>query len=132
VIPLVLAAVLIVRLGPLALGDLLGTGFAGEAIGFVIRWLLAIALLFAAIGLMVRAAPDVKRPLQWVTFGSLVVVAAWIVLSLLFGLYVAELADYGSVFGNLATIFIALQYLYLSAVVFLAGLVLDAAVEDRA
>jgi membrane protein len=132
VIPLVLAAVLIVRLGPLALDGLLGTGTPGEVIGFAIRWLLATALLLVAIGLMLRAAPDVKRPWHWVTFGSLVVVSAWILMSLLFGLYLTEIADYGSVFGNLATIFVALEYLYLSAIVFLAGLVLDSEVEDRA
>jgi membrane protein len=131
-IPLVLTAVLVVRLGPLVLDDVLGTGVLGEVLSFAIRWSLAIALMLATIALMVRGAPDIERPWHWVSFGSLMVVGAWALVSLLFGLYLTEIASYGSVFGNLATIFVALEYLYVSAVVFLAGLVLDSAIEDRA
>jgi membrane protein len=128
---LMLAAVAVVRLGPLAQDELLGESIAADVVGFAIRWAIAIALLLAAVALTVRAAPDVERPAQWVSFGAVVVVVSWAVMSLLFGLYLTQIADYGSVFGNLATVFVLLEYLYLSAVVFLGGLLLDSMAQRR-
>ena len=51
---------------------------------------------------------------------------AWVGTSLVFGLYVTEIADYGSIFGSLATVFVLLTYLYLSAASFLIGAEVDA------
>jgi membrane protein len=74
---------------------------------------------------VVRWAPAEHRPWRWVTFGTGLVVVTWLVMSLLFGLYLRELADYGSIFGNLATVIVGFEYAYLSAIVFLAGLAVD-------
>jgi uncharacterized BrkB/YihY/UPF0761 family membrane protein len=52
--------------------------------------------------------------------------------SALFAFYLADIASYGTVFGNLATIFVLLEYLYLLAAIFLAGLAFDAIAEGRA
>ena len=41
----------------------------------------------------------------------------------------ANIATYDSLFGALATLFVVAQYLYLSAVVFLAGLLVDGLVQ---
>src|SRR5215213_9598515 len=126
------AAVGVVRLGPLVLDDVLWEGWTGELVGFVVRWGLAALMLLAAIGLIVRAGPEKKRPIHWITFGALLVVGGWAAMSLAFGLYLTQIADYGSIFGNLATIFILLEFLYLSAVVFLGGLVLDRLAQEKA
>jgi membrane protein len=59
-------------------------------------------------------------------------VLLWLVSSALFGLYLTGIADYGSVFGSLASIFVLLVYLYVSSVVFFAGLQLDAMIRQEA
>jgi membrane protein len=79
---------------------------------------------------MVRFAPDCRRPLHWVSFGALLVVFGWAVMSVGFYLYVTEIADYASIFGSLATVIVLLTYLYASAIVFLTGVQLDALVQD--
>lgn len=129
---LFLVAVAVVRLGPLVLDDVLWDGWTGELVGFVIRWGLAALMLLTAIGLVVRAGPETKRPIHWVTFGALLVVIGWAAMSLAFGLYLTQIADYGSIFGNLATVFVLFEFLYLSAVVFLGGLVLDRVAQQKA
>lgn len=128
---LVLGALAVVRIGPLAIDALLGDGVVIEVIGALVRWALALGLLLAAVGLMVRAGPDVERPVRWVSFGAVVVVVSWVVMTLLFGLYLTEVADYGSVFGNLATVFILIEYLFLSSVVFVGGLLVDWFAQNR-
>ena len=49
-----------------------------------------------------------------------------------FGAYLRGVADYGSIFGNLASLVILLTYLYLSAIVFLGGAQVDSLVRDDA
>ena len=72
-----------------------------------------------------RWAPAEQREWHWATFGTGIVVVAWLGMSAGFSLYLRELADYGSIFGNLATLIITLEYLYLTAIVFVGGLALD-------
>ncbi len=106
------------------------SGVLGAVVS-ALGWILAAVALLAAVGLLVRAAPDIERPVHWITFGAILVVFSWIVMSLLFWLYVTKIASYGSVFGHLATVFIALEYLYLSSTVLIGGLVVDSLAEGR-
>ncbi len=51
--------------------------------------------------------------------------------SLLYGAYISDLADYGSVFGNLAVVIVTMTYIYMSAIVFLTGLQLDSLIRNK-
>jgi membrane protein len=129
---LLLAAIAVVRLGPFAFDALLGDGLFVEVLSFIVRWSLAAAILVAAVSLMVRVAPDAKRPLRRVGLGAAITVAGWIVASLAFGAYLEYIAVYDSIFGQLATLYIGIQYVALSVLVYIGGLVIDAvAVSER-
>jgi membrane protein len=128
---LLLFAVAAVKFGPLLTDALFGPSLAIAAVSFAIRWGLAVTALLLAIGLLIRAGPDKERPLFWVSYGAALVVVAWIVSSVAFGLYLTEVAHYESIFGNLATVFIALEYVYLSSLVFLTGLLVDSLTRSR-
>jgi membrane protein len=98
-------------------------------VGFVLRWALGIGLMLLLVGLLVRFAPDRRQPLNWVSFGALLVVCGWIVMSVGFGWYVTRIADYQSVFGSLATVIVVMTYLYAAAIIFLTGVQIDALVR---
>ena len=119
-----LGAIAVVVLGPLVYGDV---GTAGTVLLFVLRWGAAAALLLLAVAVLLHFAPERNQPLHWVTSGSLLVMGGWIVMSIAFGFYLRNIADYGSIFGGLATIVVLIAYLYASAVVFLGGVQVDAA-----
>ena len=125
----VVIAVAIVRFGPLLTGELDG---ALAVLSFLVRWLLAAAVLGAGVALVVRYGAATRQPLPWVSFGTGLVLLAWILTSIGFGLYVRYVASYGSVFGHLATVFVVLLYLWLTANAFLVGIQLDACVRKRA
>ena len=74
-------------------------------------------------------APGVRRPLPWVSFGTLLVIAGWVAMSLGFWVYLTKVADYNSIFGHLANLVVLMAYLYAAAVVFLAGPQVDAIVR---
>jgi membrane protein len=119
----VVAAVAIVRFVPLATGDLTGVA---AAVSLVLRWLAAGLLLGASVALVVHYGSATRQTLPWVTVGTFLVMGAWIGMSILFGIYITYVANYGSVFGNLATFFVLLLYVYASSIAFLAGVQADA------
>jgi membrane protein len=117
------AALVVVRFVPLATGDLDGVAVV---LSFLGRWLLAAAMLGAGAALVVHHGSATRQTLPWVTVGTFLVMAAWVGMSILFGIYVTYIANYGSVFGNLATFFVLLLYVYASSIAFLAGVQADA------
>ena len=48
----------------------------------------------------------------WVTRGTLMIMAGWLVMSAGFGLYLRYVADYNSIFGGLASVVVLIAYLY--------------------
>ena len=124
----VLAALVIVRFGAAIVG-LDDPGWFGEAVSVVVRWSAALALLTTAVWLLLRFAPAHPGPHRWVSFGSALCVIAWALTSVVFGFYATDIADYGSIFGSLATAFLLMTYLYLSAGAFLIGAQVDAIVR---
>lgn len=126
---LILAAV-VLRFSPL-LVDMLGAGgFLVDLVAFAVRWAIALALMLVVVGLMVRFAPNCRRPLHWVSFGALIVVIGWAAMTVGFYTYITQIADYESIFGSLATIIVLMTYLYASVIVFLTGVQLDSLVQD--
>lgn len=87
---------------------------------------MTIALLLLVVGVLGRFAPATRRPVRWGSFGALLVVLGWVAMSLIFTWYVRSVADYGSIYGSLATVIVTMEYLYLSAIVFLTGIQIDA------
>ena len=122
----VVAAVSVVRFVPLATGDLDG---AAAVVSFLGRWLVAAALLGTGVALLVHYGSAPRQTLPWVTVGTCLVMAAWTGMSILFGIYVTYVANYESVFGNLATFFVLLLYVYSSSIAFLAGVQADACIR---
>ena len=118
-----LAAIGAVVVPPLLYGELEG---GAAVLAFLARWTAAGLLLLLAVAILLHFAPERRRPLQWVTFGAVAIMAGWLVMSIGFGLYLREIADYNSVFGGLATVVVLIGYLYAAAVVFLGGVQLDA------
>jgi len=55
--------------------------------------------------------------------------AGWLLMSLGFGFYLRDVADYNSIFGGLASVVVLIAYLYASALVFLGGVQVDALVR---
>jgi membrane protein len=122
---LLLAAVAAMEVAPRIVDE----GVAGTAVD-VARWPLTLLLLWCTVALVVALAPADARPARRVTIGSTLVVVAWLVASAVFVWYLTNIAEYGSVFGALATIVVILTYLYVSTIALLTGAQLDALIQQ--
>ena len=78
----VVGAIAIVRFGPLLTGDVDGVL---AVLSFLVRWLLAAAVLGLGVGLIVRFGPATPQPVPWVSLGTGLVLAAWVLTSIAFG-----------------------------------------------
>jgi membrane protein len=99
-------------------------GVAGVVVS-IGRWLVAIALLALAVGLLVKFAPVTPRPNRWATAGSVLVIVAWIGATLLFELFVSHVANFKTAVGSLTVFLVLIGYIYTSSIIFLVGVELD-------
>jgi membrane protein len=91
----------------------------------IVRWLTAILLISLSFGILVRFAPAESRTKKWASAGTALVVAGWIIESLIFDLYLRHLANFRSAAGSLLGIYFLTTYLYVAAIVLLVGIELD-------
>jgi membrane protein len=127
--------VFIVFGGPLgeAIADKAGLGGAFTLLWSIGRWPLAFAVLLFFFALVYYAAPNVEhRDWRWVTPGSLVGAAAWLILSGLFALYTSFAGTYDKTYGSLAGAIVLLLWLYYSAMALLFGAELNSELDRQA
>jgi membrane protein len=102
----------------------LGAGF------FLLRWLVALALLLIVIAAVIRLAPAKKRPVRWITLGSLLSAVSWIVATIGFGAYISAVS-YSSFYGGLGSVILLLIYLHVSAIALLLGVTVDSQLREK-
>jgi membrane protein len=122
-------AVTVAVTGPLAdkVGKLIGLGGTAVTAWDIAKWpvlVLVVALMFS---ILYYAAPNVRQPgLRWVTPGGIVAVIAWMIVSALFGVYVANFGSYNKTYGSLGAVIIFLVWLWLTNIAILFGAELNA------
>ena len=99
-------------------------GPRGAALG-IVRWAGAVLLLGLLVALLVRFAPAQRPRAKWASLGAAFVVGSWLVASVLFRLYITYLADFKSPIGTMTSLLALTTYLFLSAIIFLAGVQID-------
>lgn len=117
-----------------ALFEWLGASQLVETTLAFARWPVLAALVILGLALIYRFAPDhhEKPPFRWVTPGSIVATALWLVGSIAFSQYVAHFGNYNETYGALGAVIVLLLWLWLSAYAILLGAELNAALEKRA
>ena len=70
----------------------------------VLRWPVIVGLLIVAMALVYYLAPDVEQQWQWITPGSIVAVAGWLLASLGFAFYVNHFGSYNATYGSIGTV----------------------------
>lgn len=98
----------------------------------VATWITAGFLVSVAFGLFYRFGPD-RRPAKWrwLTLGSAIATLLWLLITLAFGFYAANISSYNATYGSLAAVVIFLMWLFLSAYAVLLGAEINAETERQ-
>jgi membrane protein len=86
-------------------------------------------LVATAIGFIYYFAPDVEQDFVWITPGSLVATALWLVGSLAFRFYVVNFGSYNETYGAIGGVMVLMLWLYLSGLVIVVGAEMNAEIE---
>jgi membrane protein len=97
----------------------------------LLRWPAMIVAVIFAMDLVYYFAPNRPTRWAWITPGSLVATAAWLISSFGFKLYVSNFSDYTATYGAIATAIITMLWFYVSGVTILIGAELNAVIEQR-
>ncbi len=96
------------------------------------RWpILAVAIMIALAALY-RYAPDRREPKwRWVSWGSAIATALWIIASVGFSIYVSNFGSYNQTYGSVGAVVVLLLWFNLTSYVILAGAELNAEIEHQ-
>jgi membrane protein len=88
----------------------------------IVRYALATTILIIALVIAHKWLPAGQRTFREIAPGIVATIALWIAGGIMFGRYLAEFpAIYVSYYGGLASVMVALVFLYLSALIFIFG-----------
>ena len=128
----ILASMTLVMFGP-ALAEKIG-GAVGLGPAFVWTWKIAqwpvvFVLVATAVALVYYFAPDAEQDWIWITPGSVLATALWIVASLAFKFYIANFGQYNETYGAIGGVMVLLLWFYVSGIALLIGAELNAEIE---
>jgi membrane protein len=95
----------------------------------ILQWPVVFALVALAIALIYYFAPDAEQDWVWITPGSLIATALWVLISLGFKFYVANFGSYNATYGTIGGIIVLLTWMYVSSLAILVGAELNAEIE---
>jgi membrane protein len=128
---LVASALMVVVSGGLAshVGQVLGIGSTAVTVWNIAKWPVLLIIVSLMISILYWVGPNARRGFQWVSPGSVVAVAAWLIASGLFALYLANFAHYGATYGTIAGLIVFLIWLWISNIAILFGAEFNAELE---
>ena len=132
VILLALSSVAVVLTGGLArqAGKLLGVGSTAVSVWDIAKWPVLLGIVSLMFAILYWAAPNVRHPgFRALSPGGIVAVAAWVIASAAFALYVANFSSYNKTYGALAAVVVFLVWLWVSNVAALLGAEFNAELE---
>jgi membrane protein len=126
------SAVGVVLTGGLArkVGTLLGVGSTAVRVWDLAKWPVLLLIAAGIVTLLYYTAPNVRhRSLRSLTPGAVTAIGAWIVVSFLFAIYVANFGSYNRTYGTIASAVVFLVWLWLTNIAVLFGAELNAELE---
>jgi membrane protein len=95
----------------------------------IVQWPVAIALIALAFAIVYYVAPAKRQRWKWISPGSLIGAAVWILSSLVFKFYVTNFTDYNAAYGAVGAVIILLLWFYVSGRAILVGAEMNAEIE---
>jgi membrane protein len=119
-----LSALILLVLGPeiaQASAHSVGVGSIFTTVWNAARLPVAVLLALIGVGLVYYLAPAIRQRWYWVTPGSAVAVAGWLLASAALRFYVTRFANFNATYGSIGGAMLLLLWLYLTGLMLLVG-----------
>lgn len=94
-----------------------------------LRWVVIVALIYYAIGLIYRFAPAIKRKWNINSPGTIFATFLIILITVLFSYWVNNFGTYNKVYGSIGTVIILMSSLFFNSLILLAGFELNVSIN---
>lgn len=128
----VVAAIFFVVASAVAIATPAFANALGPLLGTLVLWLrvpVAALIMVAIVASLYHFLPDVKNDFRLITTGSVTAVVAWVLASMGFSAYVSHFGRYEIVYGTLGSAIVLLLWIWISALVILAGAEMNAVLD---
>jgi len=95
----------------------------------ILQWPIVFGLVSLAIAMIFYFAPDAEQEWVWITPGSIIATALWLLVSLVFKFYVSHFTSYNATYGAIGGVIVLMLWFYVSSLAILAGAELNAEIE---
>ena len=95
-------------------------------LGRLLSWAMVFVAVTVALDLLYYLAPDAKLPFKWITPGGFIATVLLFVSDGGLSYYVANLGNYGQVYGQLGAVIVFMLWLYVTGLMVLLGLEVNA------
>jgi membrane protein len=119
-----LSALILLVLGPeiaQAIAHSVGMGSIFTTVWNAVQLPVALLLALIGVGLVYYLAPAIRQRWYWVTPGSAVAVAGWLIASAGLRYYVTRFANFNATYGSIGGAMLLLLWLYLTGLMLLVG-----------
>ena len=127
-----LVVVALVLSGPVAeaVGKALGLTSTAVTIYGLAKWPVLAAVVLTTLAFLYYVSPNVRLPaFRWITPGSMVAVALWILASIGFAFYLSNFGSYDKTYGTLGGVVTFLVWVWITNIAVLLGVELNAELE---
>lgn len=110
----------------------LGFEVTSPLILIIIQWASILLVMLFACEMIYNLLPDFKKYRWiWITYGSIVAIVLWIVLTSGFRIYLSYFNSYNKTYGSLGAVIIMMLWLYLTAMALMVGGVINEALAEQ-
>ena len=134
VIVLILSALALIVFGQeigARVAEAVGLGNTFQTVWSIAQWPVLAFFVLLAFALLYYFAPAAEQRWRWISPGSMVAFAFWLLFSLAFSYYVSNFGSYNETYGTLAGIVILMLYFYYSSVIVLVGAEMNQVIEEH-
>jgi len=96
------------------------------SLGKLWGWAMVFVAVTLALDLLYYLAPDAKLPFKWITPGGFIATLLLFASDGALSYYVANLGNYGQIYGQLGTVIVFMLWLYVTGLMVLLGLEINA------
>jgi membrane protein len=114
------------------LSSIVGLPESAAGLGKPLSWAMVFVAITLALDVLYYLAPDAKLPFKWITPGGFMATILLFLADGALSYYVSKLGNYGQVYGQLGAVIVFMLWLYVTGLMVLLGLEINAVLARTA
>lgn len=98
----------------------------------LLKWPIALIIIFFVVKLIYTIAPDKKIPSKYMNRGAIFTTLGWIIVTAIYSYYVTHFANYDIFYGGMSNIIILMMWVYILSYILVVGIAINTNTYENA